>query len=267
MSRDDDFHVRLGRVRNQGRGVTKPFVGRIPASGQKAGGLYVGRRRGTRSTFGRGRPDAFLAGGSLTARSRRVVVKARVVRQKAGASAPLSAHLRYLRREGVSKEGEPSRMFGSYGQDCDSRAFAERCEGDRHHFRFIVSPDDALEMTDLRAFSRDLMAEMERDLGTKLDWTAVPHWNTEHPHIHVIVRGKGDDGRDLVISRDYVSHGMRACAEHLVTLELGPRSDLEIRRGLEAQVEADRWTKLDRSLAMAAARNDQTIDLRLSADR
>ena len=143
MSRDDDFHVRLGRVRNQGRGVNKPFVGRVLASAHKAGGLYAGRSRDTRSTFGRGRAAAFLAGGSLTARSRRVVVKARVVRQKAGASAPLSAHLRYLRRDGVTKEGEPARMFGAVGQDSDTRAFSERCEGDRHHFRFIVSPDDA----------------------------------------------------------------------------------------------------------------------------
>jgi type IV secretory pathway VirD2 relaxase len=107
---------------------------------------------------------------------------------------------------------------------------------------------------------------MERDLGTKLDWTAVPHWNTEHPHIHVIVRGKGDDGRDLVISRDYISHGMRARSEHLVTLEPGPRSELEIRRELDAQVDADRWTKLDRLLATEATRNDQIIDLGLSAD-
>jgi type IV secretory pathway VirD2 relaxase len=194
------------------------------------------------------------------------VVKARVVRQKAGASAPLSAHLRYLRREGVTKDGEPARMFDANGQDSDPRNFADRCADDRHHFRFIVSPDDALELTDLHAFTRDLITEMERDLGTKLDWTAVPHWNTEHPHIHVIVRGKGDDGRDLVISRDYISHGMRARAEHLVTLELGPRNDLEIRRELEAEVEADRWTKLDRVLATEAARNDQVLDLRPAAD-
>jgi type IV secretory pathway VirD2 relaxase len=266
MTRDDDFHVRLGRVRNQGRGVNKPFVGRVLASSHKAGGLTTGRRTAGRSTFGRGRPAAFLASRSLTDRSRHVVVKARVVRQKAGASAPLSAHLRYLRREGVTKDGEPARMFDANGQDSDPRNFAERCAGDRHHFRFIVSPDDALEMTDLRAFSRDLIAEMERDLGTKLDWTAVDHWNTEHPHVHVIVRGKGDDGRDLVISRDYISHGLRARAEQLVTLELGPRSDLEIRRQLDAQVDAERWTKLDRSLAAEAARNDQIVDLRLSAD-
>src|ERR1700736_1331820 len=266
MSRDDDFHVRLGRVRNQGRGVNKPFVGRVLASAEKAGGVFPGRRRNAHSTFGRGRPAAFLASSSLADRSRRVVVKARVVRQKAGALAPLSAHLSYLRRDGVSKEGEPARMFGGYGQDSEARAFAERCEGDRHHFRFIVSPDDALEMTDLRAFTCDLMSEMERDLGTKLDWTAVDHWNTEHPHVHIIVRGKSDDDRDLVISRDYISHGMRARAENLVSLELGPRSDLEIRRELDAQIDADRWTRLDRSIVSEAVRNDQIVDLRRSAD-
>src|ERR1700736_1243597 len=117
MNRDDDFHVRLGRVRNQGRGVNKPFVGRVLASAQKAGGLHVGRRRGTGSTFGRGRPAAFSLSRSLTDRSRRVVVKARVVRQKAGASAQLSAHLRSLQRAGLTKEGEPARMFGAAGQD------------------------------------------------------------------------------------------------------------------------------------------------------
>ena len=33
-------------------------------------------------------------------------------------------------------------------------------------------------------------------------------------NVESIVRGKADDGRDLVISRDYISHGMRARAEH-----------------------------------------------------
>jgi type IV secretory pathway VirD2 relaxase len=167
----------------------------------------------------------------------------------------------------VTKEGEPARMFGGNGRDCEPPAFAERCKDDRHHFRFIVSPHDALEMTDLRAFTSDLMVDMERDLGTRLDWTAVDHWNTEHPHVHILVRGKGEDGRDLVISRDYISHGLRARAEHLVTLELGPRTDLEIRQVLDAQVEADRWTKLDRLLASEAVRNDQVADLRPRADR
>src|SRR5205085_6606094 len=113
------------------------------------------------------------------------------------------------------------------------RAFAERSKDDRHHFRFIVSPQDAEQLSDLRAFTRDLMAQAERDLGTKLDWIGVDHWNTDNPHIHVIVRGKGDDGRDLVIARDYLSHGLRARAAHRVTLELGPLNDYVIHRHLD----------------------------------
>jgi type IV secretory pathway VirD2 relaxase len=77
---------------------------------------------------------------------------------------------------------------------------------------------------------------------------AVDHWNTDNPHIHVLVRGRADDGQDLVISRDYVSNGFRGRAEERVTLELGPRSELEIRAGLEKEVDAERWTSLDRSL-------------------
>ena len=142
------------------------------------------------------------------------------------------------------------------------RAFAERCADDRHHFRFIVSPENAAEMTNLQAFTRDLMTTAEQDLGTRLEWVAVEHHNTEHPHVHVLVRGRTDDGSDLVISRDYIREGMRARAQTLVTMELGPRTDLEIRRSLEAQVDAERWTPLDQGLARSAADNEGIVDLR-----
>ncbi len=128
-------------------------------------------------------------------------------------------------------------------------------EDDRHHFRFIVSPEDAPEMADLKGFARELVGQMEKDLGTKLDWVAVDHWNTQHPHVHIIVRGVADDGQDLVISRDYIKEGMRARAQDLVTQELGPRSDLDIRRALERQVDAERWTQLDRQLVRDADRH------------
>jgi hypothetical protein len=100
------------------------------------------------------------------------------------------------------------------------------------------------------------MDQASRDLGTRLDWVAVDHWNTEHPHIHILVRGRADDGSDLVISRDYIGSGLRARAGDLVTRELGPRSELEVRRGLEAEVKAERWTRLDRSLAREAGRGE-----------
>jgi hypothetical protein len=70
-------------------------------------------------------------------------------------------------------------------------------------------------MTDLRAFARELVVDMERDLGTKLDWIGVDHYNTDNPHVHLLIRGKTEDGRDLVISRDYISRGIRdrGCAQ------------------------------------------------------
>ena len=138
----------------------------------------------------------------------------------------------------------------------------ERCDGDRHHFRFIVSPEDATELGDLKAFTRDFMGQAERDLGTRLDWVAVDHWNTEHPHVHVLVRGKTEDGRDLVISRDYISRGVRSRAQELLTQGLGPRTDLGIRQSLESEVKAERLTRLDRILAREAGRSNGVIDLR-----
>jgi hypothetical protein len=68
-------------------------------------------------------------------------------------------------------------LFGSEADLAHERDFAERCHGDRHHFRFIVSPDDAADMTNLKAFTRELLIDMEHGLGTKLDWVAVEHYN------------------------------------------------------------------------------------------
>jgi type IV secretory pathway VirD2 relaxase len=187
----------------------------------------------------------------------------RVVRHrgKQFRAAPLAKHVTYLKREGVTRDGTDARMFDAQSEDADSRSFAERCEEDRHHFRFTVSPEDAARMSDLRAFTRELMAEAEGDLGTKLDWVAVDHWNTDNPHVHVLVRGRADDGKDLVISRDYISRGLRSRAADRVTLELGRRSEREISSALEKEVEAERWTGLDRALRAAADEGGGVADL------
>lgn len=146
------------------------------------------------------------------------------------------------------EQHEKACMFGPETDNADAKEFADQCKDDRHHFRFIVSPEDAADMEDLKRFTRELMAQAEKDLGTKLEWAGVDHWNTDNPHVHVIVRGRTDDGQDLVIDRDYIKSGLRDRAQDLVTLELGPRTELDIRRSLERQIEADRWTQLDRQL-------------------
>ena len=267
-TRDDDFNPRPGRIHHGNQGAKRPksFVGEVMRAAKKAGhrGQTFRRSGGTagRSTFGRGRRAAL----SLASRSsgRRVVVMARIVRHRGGRfrSAPLSKHVAYLKRDGVTRDGADARMFDAASDDADTKAFAERCEEDRHHFRFTVSPEDAGQIADLRAFTRELMKDAERDLGTGLDWVAVDHWNTDNPHIHVLVRGRADDGQDLVISRDYISQGFRGRAAERVTLELGPRSEQEIRAGLENEVGAERWTSLDRSLRDISDEGGGIADLR-----
>ncbi len=268
MSSDDDFRIRPGRIRSSGAQRTRPFISQALAAAQKAGGSVS--RKGTigpnnRSRFGRGQRASVQANRIITARSRGAVIKSRFIRH-ATQRGKLGAHLGYLRREGVTRDGEKARLFGPGTEDADHRDFAERCEDDRHHFRFIVSPDDALEMADLKSFTRDLVSQMEKDLGTRLDWVAVDHWNTEHPHVHLIVRGVRDDGENLVISRDYIKEGMRDRARDLITQELGPRTDLEIRRTLERQIEAERWTQLDRQLVRDGGKSG-IIDLAPHPDR
>ncbi len=268
MSDDREFRIRPGRIRSTRAQQARPFIAQALAAAKKAGGGVSRSGRvtsGNRSRFGRGQRASVQANRLITSRTRGAVVKARVVRHMAW-SPPLGTHLDYLRRDGVTRDGEKARLFGPGTEDADGRGFAERCGDDRHHFRFIVSPDDAPDMSDLRSFTRDLVGQMEKDLGARLDWVAVDHWNTAHPHVHLIVRGVRDDGQDLVISRDYIKEGMRDRARDLITQELGPRTDLDIRRALEAQVEAERWTQLDRQLVRDGGKSG-IVDLAPLTDR
>ena len=264
MSHDDrEFRIRPGRPRSTPAPRGGSFVNQVlraarkagpvrkagPAGGSSSSGRPV---RTGHSTFGRGR--ASFGRSRLFSPQRRVVAKARVVRHRGRSfrSAPMTAHLAYLKREGVSRDDRDGLMFDARSDDADDPAFAERCREDRHHFRFIVSPEDARDMTDLRAFTRDLVKQMQADLGTKLDWIAADHWNTDNPHVHLLVRGKDETGKDLVISRDYISYGLRSRAEDLVAIELGPKQEHEIRSALEREVTAERWTRLDAAIRRQA---------------
>lgn len=265
---DRPFRIRPGSIRQTRIRRPKSFVSQVMRAARTAG--HVSQRAGManrtsgrgRSTFGRGR--IAFARERLFSAKRRVVIKARIVRHKGAAfrSAPLSAHLSYLKRDGVTRHGADAAFFDADNDRLDGKAFVERCDDDRHHFRFIVSPEDALEMTDLRGFARDLAGQMETDLNTKLDWVAVDHWNTDNPHVHLLVRGVDENGADLVIARDYISHGLRSRAEELVAIELGPKPEHDIRNAIEREVTAERWTRLDNEIRFAA---DETgiVDLRL----
>ena len=107
---EDDLRIRPGRIRDKGRGTArlKSFVGQVMRAARKAGhtGKGFGREgRRVGSRFGRGRSAALAL--SLRSPSRRVVIKARVVRHRGNRfrSAPLTKHISYLKRDGVTRDG------------------------------------------------------------------------------------------------------------------------------------------------------------------
>jgi len=288
MIHDDafEFRPRLGRTRDRGtRTGAQPrsFIAQVMRAATRANGgrLTPTQMRGERqrtsararpkkgrcSRIGRGQAVAdrlkrMAAGRRPDARMRRVVVKARIVRLKVGSRAA-EAHVRYLQREGTTQDGEHGRLYGVESDRADGKAFIERGQGDRHQFRCIVAPEDGDRLSDLRAFTRDVMRQMDQDLGTRLDWVAIDHYNTGHPHSHVIVRGRDDQGKDLIIAQDYITDGVRLRAQERVTLELGPETDLELRGKLQAEVSAERFTRIDRALLGEA--QDGVLDLRPDA--
>jgi type IV secretory pathway VirD2 relaxase len=254
MSRSDDdrFRVRPGTPKQRGDAFINKVLRQTHKAGVKLGTTVgkAGQRPGSR--LGRGHVAARFAGASLTPNARRVMIKARLVNLAKTGPRSTAAHMRYIEREGVDRQGGPGHAYDPTTDAADTAAFEERGREDRHQFRFIVSPEDAEQLDDIRTYTRHLMARMEADLGTRLDWVAVDHWNTDNPHTHVVLRGKDDTGKDLIISRDYIAEGMRRRAAELATEWLGPRTELEIQRAMQREVDQERWTGLDRTLQREA---------------
>lgn len=179
---------------------------------------------------------------------RRVYVQARVQRLAGGGGGAQRAHVSYLEREGAGRGEEQAEFYNEKAHALDGQDWLREHADERHHFRFIVSPEDGAKLDDLKPFVRDLMGQMEIDLETKLDWIAVDHHNTEHPHTHIVMSGRRDDGRDLVIPRDYLSHGMRERGSTLLTRELGLQSEAELSAKLEQETAQRKMTRMDRVL-------------------
>ncbi|MEM6898163.1 MAG: DUF3363 domain-containing protein [Pseudomonadota bacterium] len=185
-----------------------------------------------------------------------------IARASRSGTGAFRAHLYYVQRDGVERDGGGGALYTRDGDVPDAPSFLERSGDDRHQFRIIVAPEDGDALGDLKETIRELMGQMEHDLGTRLDWVAVDHYNTGHPHTHIIVGGKDQRGKDLVIAPDYIRHGIRNRAKDIVTERLGPRRDVEIARSRYSEVQRDRFTGIDRALLADLA--DSEIDLNQS---
>jgi hypothetical protein len=90
------------------------------------------------------------------------------------------------------------------------------------------------------------MARMESDLHRPLEWNAVTHFNTEHPHVHVALRGIDLNNELFTLDRDYVRNGLRSVARHFATVQLGYRTEHDAETALRRQIPVQRFSPLDR---------------------
>ncbi len=193
------------------------------------------------------------AGAELRAYARRSVVKASFSRnRKSGA---WTAHARYLSRPGAQQELTKGLGFDATREGIDLQAAVRDWEkSDKLMWRFIVSPEDA-DRLNLREHVRELVGRMESDLGTRLEWVAIDHHNTDDAHVHLLVRGVREDGRPLEIDREYLRSGVRTRSQEIATRELGPRLEPEVLRSREGAVRREQWTEIDRALQHRADAN------------
>ena len=208
----EDFQPKTGRIGSKPGAKSQRYINRVIRNIRMATQRRHGSKKSsfTGSRIGRG----YSQGTVLSLRAfepgrRRVIVKARFTSFRRGGMPAARAHLRYIQRDGVTPDGQRGELYGRDNDKVDGQAFFDRSEGDPHQFRIIVAPEDGAEFSELKPFIRDLMTQAESDLGTKLDWVAVDHFNTGHPHTHIIIRGRDDKGGDLIIARDYISQGLR----------------------------------------------------------
>ena len=176
---NEEFKPRLGRIRDDGRAKPTRHTARVLE--ETARNRLKGLRRGGHinpNALKRGLAHGVVsAAGGFTPGTRRVIVRARYIRQSNGDVGAVRAHLRYIQRDGTTRDGLPGQLYDAGSDHADGLLFMERSDGDPHQFRFIVPAEDSERLAELKPVIRDLMRQMEQNLGTKLDWVAVDHFN------------------------------------------------------------------------------------------
>jgi len=162
MSFDDEFEPKLGRIRHGGSKTGRRYIQRVLQAATLAGGGHRKGFQGNRIGRGAGAGRVLASRDRYAAfRSRRVVVKSRVIRLKGTGLKAAAQHLRYIQRDGVTRDGSAGRLYDASGDRADAKEFLSRSDGDRHQFRIIVSAEDGAEYDDLKPLTRRMLQQME----------------------------------------------------------------------------------------------------------
>src|SRR5580693_7140350 len=163
------------------------------------------------------------------------------------------AHGRYVARESATQGGRAAEAgFNATEQNLDIASKLDKWQGagDERLFKIIVSAEFA-DRLNLQQHTCELMKRMALDLSTQLEWVAAVHHNTEHPHVHIAVRGVDGEGRPLRLPREYIRAGLRGRAEEIATESLGYRTSAHAQEAQSREIALNRYTSLDRVLQRA----------------
>ena len=232
----------MGRRGDARSGALGARLSKAIGGSRLGSGFQVGSARGS---------TGVSSGRSFSSDNRqRVVIKVSFSPYRAG-SGKLAAHAAYLGRDGAAREDEQGRFYDASRDEVEdlSRDLSDWTEEDPRHFRIMIAPESASGMEDFKGYVRDVMGQMESDLGIETEWVGVNHWNTDNPHAHVILRGRTKAGHELRIPRAYLSHGLRHQARDHATNELGERSMLDERLALDREVSTKGLGRLDHAIA------------------
>ena len=159
------------------------------------------------------------------------------------------AHGCYLERESAKSDREAQgeeRLGLAKERSLGAVAGEWQKAGDKRLFKIVISPED-LEANFART-AQDVIERIESKVGGKFEWGGVIHHNTDHPHAHVIVRGRLRSGEELILPRELIRRGLREAAQRSLTRQLGPRTFEEIEHQKQTELSANRVTPLDRKL-------------------
>jgi type IV secretory pathway VirD2 relaxase len=163
---------------------------------------------------------------------------------KGNGYAKLHGHLNYIERPDAGEKSVTPMMFGASSDEVIGHTIIAAWRDDRHHFRVLLAPNDGHRL-DMKAYIREFIAELEKALGTKLEWMAGIHEKPDaahklNRHAHIVLRGIDDKGSDLVMDRNFIRYEMRRIAEELATKHLGQMSQRELETVWERQAERER---------------------------
>ena len=177
--------------------------------------------------------------------SRRVIVKARYIKNNGdGFKEKIRAHLDYITRNDAGIDGEKPELFSQEDKSLALKDIATKFEDSPHNFRFIISPEDG-DKIDMKAFTKDLIKTIENDLKTKLQWVASCHYDTNEPHVHIVINGQDGSGKKLLITRDYISRGIRNRASEKITQKLGLRKIEDVIKDLHINTNKNTKSYID----------------------